>query len=42
MDTLPYIDFLFGNETEAKTFAESEEWETREISEIALKVILIL
>lgn len=35
---LPYMDFLFGNETEAQTFAESEGWETRDVSEIALKI----
>ncbi len=38
LDTLPYVDILFGNETEAATFAETEGWETRDISEIALKV----
>lgn len=37
-ETLPYVDFLFGNETEATTFAETEGWETKDISEIALKV----
>mmetsp|Transcript_28968 Transcript_28968/g.55472 ORF Transcript_28968/g.55472 Transcript_28968/m.55472 type:complete len:350 (+) Transcript_28968:70-1119(+) len=38
MAALPYMDFLFGNETEAQTFAESEGWETRDVSEIALKI----
>ena len=38
MDTMPYIDFLFGNETEARTFAESEGWTTTDVAEIALKV----
>jgi adenosine kinase len=38
MDALPFVDFLFGNENEAATFAESEDWETRDIAEIALKV----
>ena len=38
MDTMPYIDYLFGNETEAATFAETEGWETRDLSEIALKM----
>eukprot|EP00208_Stichococcus_sp_RCC1054_P007592 CAMPEP_0206139236 /NCGR_PEP_ID=MMETSP1473-20131121/5085_1 /ASSEMBLY_ACC=CAM_ASM_001109 /TAXON_ID=1461547 /ORGANISM="Stichococcus sp, Strain RCC1054" /LENGTH=342 /DNA_ID=CAMNT_0053532933 /DNA_START=32 /DNA_END=1060 /DNA_ORIENTATION=+ len=37
-ETLPYVDFLFGNETEATTFAETEGWETKDISEIALKI----
>jgi adenosine kinase len=38
LDALPYVDFLFGNETEAAAFAESEGWETREAGEIALRV----
>lgn len=38
MEALPYVDFLFGNETEAATFAESEGWDTREAGEIALRV----
>jgi sugar/nucleoside kinase (ribokinase family) len=38
LEALPYVDFLFGNETEAAAFAESEGWETREAGEIALKV----
>ncbi|GMH37549.1 hypothetical protein BSKO_05422 [Bryopsis sp. KO-2023] len=37
-DLLPYVDFLFGNETEALTFAESENWETKDIAEIASKI----
>jgi hypothetical protein len=37
-DSLPFIDFLFGNEAEAAAFAESEGWETRDLAEIALKV----
>lgn len=37
-ETLPYVDFLFGNETEAATFAETEGWDTKNVSEIALKV----
>ena len=35
---LPYVDFLFGNETEAATFAETEGWETKDVAEIAKKV----
>jgi sugar/nucleoside kinase (ribokinase family) len=31
-------DFLFGNEIEAAAFAESEGWETTDVSEIALKI----
>eukprot|EP00899_Mesostigma_viride_P012911 jgi/Mesvir1/21620/Mv04043-RA.1 len=38
MEAIPYMDFLFGNETEAKTFAESQGWETRDVAEIALKI----
>merc|ERR1712118_312830 len=34
---MPYVDFLFGNETEAVTFAESEGWETRDVEEISKK-----
>ena len=37
-DALPYVDYLFGNETEAAAFAESEGWETKDAGEIALKV----
>lgn len=35
---MPYIDYLFGNESEALAFAESEGWATKDISEIALKI----
>ena len=28
MEAMPYMDFLFGNETEARAFAESEGWTT--------------
>ncbi|CAL8469677.1 g9218 [Coccomyxa elongata] len=38
MDAMPYVDFLFGNETEARAFAKSEGWETEDVAEIALKV----
>lgn len=36
-DALPYADFLFGNETEARAFAESEGWATADVAEIARK-----
>lgn len=38
MDTLPYVDVLFGNEIEAATFAESEGWDTKDLAEVALRV----
>jgi len=38
METLPYVDYLFGNETEALTFAESESWTEKSIPEIAKKI----
>lgn len=38
MDLMPYVDFLFGNENEARAFAKSEGWETEDVAEIAMKV----
>jgi sugar/nucleoside kinase (ribokinase family) len=38
MESMPYVDFLFGNETEAATFAECEGWDTKDLAEIALRV----
>ncbi|GAA0152984.1 hypothetical protein LIER_11328 [Lithospermum erythrorhizon] len=35
---LPYMDFVFGNETEARTFAKVHGWETENVEEIALKI----
>ncbi|CAM6090805.1 unnamed protein product [Calypogeia fissa] len=35
---LPYVDILFGNETEALTFAKVQGWETTDIAEIAVKI----
>lgn len=38
-EALPYMDVLFGNETEAKTFAEVSGWDSAmTVSEIALKI----
>ncbi|TJX40291.1 hypothetical protein E8P77_32680 [Soehngenia saccharolytica] len=34
----PYIDFVFGNETEARTFSKVHGWETDNVEEIALKI----
>jgi len=36
--TLPYTDILFGNETEAATWAEVNGWEEKSVSDIALKL----
>merc|ERR1712078_449603 len=38
MATLPYVDYLFGNETEAATFAETEGWPEKDIVSIAMKI----
>jgi adenosine kinase len=35
---LPYVDVLFGNETEALTFAKVQGWETKDVEEIARKI----
>merc|ERR1719265_3122908 len=40
-ETMPYIDFLFGNETEAQTWAETEGWETKDVAFIATRLSLI-
>jgi adenosine kinase len=41
VDTMPYVDFLFCNETEAMTWAETEGWETTDVSMIATRLSLI-
>jgi adenosine kinase len=41
VDTMPYVDFLFGNETEALTWAETEGWDTTDVSFIAIRLSLI-
>ncbi|KAL0482547.1 adenosine kinase [Acrasis kona] len=38
---LPYTDYLFGNEDEAKVFAASNGWETSDVAEIAAKASLL-
>ena len=38
MSAMPYIDILFGNESEAETLSESQEYGTKDLKEIALKV----
>ncbi|GJN02335.1 hypothetical protein PR202_ga19674 [Eleusine coracana subsp. coracana] len=35
---LLYVDYIFGNETEARTFAKVRRWETENVEEIALKI----
>ncbi|KAM3340277.1 adenosine kinase 2 [Capsicum galapagoense] len=35
---LLYMDFVFGNETEARTFSRVHGWETDNVEEIALKI----
>ncbi|PIA33170.1 hypothetical protein AQUCO_04200138v1 [Aquilegia coerulea] len=35
---LPYMDYVFGNETEARTFSRVHGWETENVEEIALKI----
>jgi len=37
LDAMPFCDFLFGNETEARAFAEAEGWATADVAEIAAK-----
>jgi len=41
MGLLPYVDILFGNETEARTFAETEGWDTTDVGFIATRLSLI-
>lgn len=38
LQALPYVDILFGNEMEAQTFASEQNFNTTDISEIALKI----
>ncbi len=35
LEVMPYVDILFGNESEAAAFAEANKWETRDLTEIA-------
>merc|ERR1712054_92772 len=41
VNTIPMVDFLFGNETEAMTWAETEGWETKDVGFIATRLSLI-
>ncbi|KAL3701907.1 hypothetical protein R1sor_019929 [Riccia sorocarpa] len=38
VEALFYCDYIFGNETEAATFARVQGWETEDLGEIALKM----
>ncbi|CRL07472.1 CLUMA_CG020440, isoform A [Clunio marinus] len=38
MEAMPYIDILFGNETEALTFATEQNFETKNLKEIGQKM----
>ncbi|KAL1494961.1 hypothetical protein ABEB36_010460 [Hypothenemus hampei] len=38
MQAIPYVDILFGNEQEAETFAQEQDFCTNDIKEIALKI----
>jgi adenosine kinase len=37
-NTIPFTDILFGNETEAATFAECSKWEEKTVRDIAVKI----
>merc|ERR1712159_315532 len=41
VDAIPHADYLFGNETEARTWAETEGWDTADVSFIATRLSLI-
>lgn len=38
MDAMPYVDIIFGNEVEATTFANEQNFGTTDLREIALKM----
>lgn len=38
MEAMPYVDIIFGNETEAATFAKEQNFNTDNLHEIALKI----
>ena len=41
MQILPYADYLFGNEDEARAFASFMKWEETDVAEIAAKISLM-
>ncbi|XP_017778773.1 PREDICTED: adenosine kinase 2 isoform X2 [Nicrophorus vespilloides] len=38
MEAMPYVDILFGNESEAETFASEQNFQTKDLKEIAQKI----
>lgn len=38
MEALPYVDILFGNESEAEAFGKAHNWEETDVADIALKI----
>lgn len=38
LEVFPYVDILFGNETEAQAFADLNEWQTKDLKEIAKQI----
>lgn len=38
LDLMPHVDVLFGNETEARAFAATENWGTDDLAEIATRI----
>jgi adenosine kinase len=40
-ELMPKVDFLFGNETEAQTWADTEGWDTQDVAFIATRLSLI-
>merc|ERR1712137_1127778 len=41
LESLPMVDYLFCNETEAATFAETEGWDTTDLKFVATRLSLI-
>ena len=41
MQAMPYVDILFGNETEADAFATEQGWDTKDLKEIGRKLVAL-